>query len=143
MPSRYRLPTVRLLLCVTFYLVKAVVFKVPAYARLTCLPTRRGLSCVHSSVMAKATLPNPPPPPITTSTLKLPSPHRGRPKKLAMPRDTSIPGKLKLPNERDESVSMTSKVPDLLIKQAALDVTHGLQDTSKGVELNTAYKKLK
>lgn len=48
-----------------------------------------------------------------------------------------------MPNERDESVAMTADTPDPLIKQAALDVARGLQDTSNAVELNRAYKKLK
>ena len=48
-----------------------------------------------------------------------------------------------MPNERDESVAMTADAPYPVIEQAAVDVTRGLQDTSKGAELNTAYKKLK
>ena len=48
-----------------------------------------------------------------------------------------------MPNERDESVDMTNDVPDPMIEQAAADVARGLQDTSKAVELDRAYKKLK
>ncbi len=52
-----------------------------------------------------------------------------------------------MPNERDESVAgaatITADAPDPVIEQAAVDVARGLQDTSKAVELNTAYKKLK
>ena len=48
-----------------------------------------------------------------------------------------------MPNERDESVDMTAAAPDPLVKQAAVDVKRGLQDTSNGAELNRAYKKLK
>jgi len=48
-----------------------------------------------------------------------------------------------MPNERDESVSMMADAPDPVIEQAAVDVARGLQDTSKGAELNRAYKKLK
>ena len=48
-----------------------------------------------------------------------------------------------MPNERDESVDMTAETPDPVIEQAAADVARGLQDTSKGAELNRAYKKLK
>ena len=48
-----------------------------------------------------------------------------------------------MPNERDESVAMTADAPDPVIEQAAVDVARGLQDTSKGVELDRAYKKLK
>jgi hypothetical protein len=48
-----------------------------------------------------------------------------------------------MPNERDESVAMTLDEPDPVIEQAALDVARGLTDTSKGAELDRAYKKLK
>lgn len=52
-----------------------------------------------------------------------------------------------MPNERDESVdgaaTITADAPDPMSKQAAIDLAQGLQDTSKGVELNRAYKKLK
>lgn len=48
-----------------------------------------------------------------------------------------------MPNERDESVDMTAAAPDPVIVQAAADVERGLQDTSKGAELNRTYKKLK
>lgn len=48
-----------------------------------------------------------------------------------------------MPNERDESVEMTAAEPDPVIVQAAADVEHGLQDTSKGAELDRVYKKLK
>lgn len=48
-----------------------------------------------------------------------------------------------MPNERDESVDMTNGTPDPVIEQAAVDVARGLQDTSKAVELDRAYQKLK
>ena len=38
---------------------------------------------------------------------------------------------------------MTADSPDPVIEQAAIDVARGLQDTSKGEELNRAYRKLK
>ena len=57
--------------------------------------------------------------------------------------DTAPPGKLALPNERDESVNMTPAQPDPVAKQAARDVARGLQDTSKGAEMDRTYKKLK
>jgi hypothetical protein len=63
--------------------------------------------------------------------------------KQATPHDAAIEAQLKMPNERDESVEMTAAEPDPVIVQAAADVAHGLQDTSKGVELDRAYKKLK
>ena len=59
------------------------------------------------------------------------------------PHDAAVEATLKMPNERDESVDMTPDAPDPMIKQAAIDLAQGLQDTSKGVELNRAYKKLK
>lgn len=64
----------------------------------------------------------------------------GKPQTL---QDTAVEAKLKMPNERDESVDMTADEPDPVIEQAAVDVARGLQDTSKGVELNRAYTKLK
>ena len=59
------------------------------------------------------------------------------------PRDATVESQLQMPNERDESVDMTADVPDPMIEQAAIDVARGLQDTSKGAELNRAYEKLK
>ena len=63
--------------------------------------------------------------------------------KLSPTSDVAIEAKLKMPNERDESLDMTPDAPDPVIEQAAADVARGLQDTSKGAELNRAYKKLK
>ena len=63
--------------------------------------------------------------------------------KLTTPHDEVVEARLKMPNERDESVTMTAAAPDPVIEQAAVDVARGLQDTSKGAELNQAYKKLK
>ena len=73
-----------------------------------------------------------------------PSPaQRARVGKPLTPRDAAVEANLKMPNERDESVDMTPDAPDPMIEQAAVDVARGLQDTSKGAELNRAYKKLK
>ena len=63
--------------------------------------------------------------------------------KLPPALDVAGEAKLKIPSERDESVDMTPDAPDPMIEQAAIDVARGLQDTSKGEELNRAYKKLK
>ena len=84
-------------------------------------------------VNSKTPTPANPPPPA----------QRARVGKPPTPRDAAVEANLKMPNERDESVDMTPDVPDPVIKQAALDVARGLQDTSKGAELNRAYKKLK
>ena len=70
-------------------------------------------------------------------------PQRPRVSKRVTPGDAAVKAKLKIPSERDESVDMTDDVPDPMIEQAALDVARGLQDTSKGNELDRAYKKLK
>ena len=75
---------------------------------------------------------NPPPPT-----------QRARVGKPTTPRDAAVEANLKMPNERDESVDMTPEAPDPVIEQAAVDVARGLRDTSKGAELNQAYKKLK
>lgn len=75
---------------------------------------------------------NPPPPAQRARVGKPPTPH-----------DAAARAKLQMPSERDESVAMTADEPDLLILQAAADVARGIQDTSKGAELNRAYSKLK
>ena len=85
--------------------------------------------------MVKLKTPTPANPPSPTQ--------RARVGKPPTPRDAAVEANLKMPNERDESVDMTPDVPDPVIEQAALDVARGLQDTSKGAELNRAYKKLK
>ena len=77
------------------------------------------------------------------STPKPPDTQRARVGKLPTPRDAVADAKLKMPNGRDESVDMTPDAPDPVIEQAALDVARGLQDTSKAIELNRAYTKLK
>ena len=77
------------------------------------------------------------------SVPSLPPSQRARVDKQATPHDAAIEAQLKMPNEREESVEMTAAEPDPVIVQAAADVEHGLQDTSKGVELNRVYKKLK
>ena len=84
-------------------------------------------------VKLKTPTPSNPPPPA----------QRARVGKPTTPRDATVEAKLQMPNERDESVDMTPDVPDPMIEQAAVDVARGLQDTSKGAELNRAYKKLK
>ena len=80
------------------------------------------------------------------SPLSIPKPlptQGARVSKPPTPRDAAVEAKLQMPNERDESVDMTPEAPDPMIEQAALDVARGLQDTSKGAELNRAYTKLK
>jgi hypothetical protein len=72
---------------------------------------------------------------LTTPTPANPSPPQ--------PTDAATEAMLLMPNERDESIAMTPDAPDPVIEQAAVDVARGLQDTSKGVELNRAYTKLK
>ena len=76
-------------------------------------------------------VPNPPPK------------QRARVNKQRTHSDNAVEAQLKIPSERDESVSMTSDVPNPMIKQAAADVANGLQDTSEGLETDRAYKKLK
>ena len=77
---------------------------------------------------------------MVNSKISLPPPLLSRPKRArvgehATPYDATIEAQLKVPNERDRSVNMTSSMPDPVILQAAADVERGLQDTSKGVEL--------
>ena len=77
------------------------------------------------------------------SLLAHPPTQRAKVAKPQTPHDAAEDAHLRMPNERDESVDMTADVPDPLIEQAAVDVARGLQDTSKGAELDRAYKKLK
>jgi hypothetical protein len=74
--------------------------------------------------------------------VKLTTPTPANPS-LPQPADAATEAKLLMPNERDESIAMTPDAPDPVIEQAAVDVARGLQDTSKGAELNRAYTKLK
>jgi hypothetical protein len=78
-----------------------------------------------------------------TATRAQPPAQRGRVGKPSTPRDASVEAQLQMPNERDESIAMTADEPDPVIEQAAVDVARGVQDTSKGAELNRAYTKLK
>jgi hypothetical protein len=48
-----------------------------------------------------------------------------------------------MPDERDEALDITNDAPDPLMEQAAVHVARGVQDTSKGAELDRANKKLK
>lgn len=57
--------------------------------------------------------------------------------------DIAVEASLSLPHERDQSIDMTADAPDAVIQQAQRDVKRGLQDTSKGPEMNRAYSKLK
>ena len=50
---------------------------------------------------------------------------------------------LSLPHERDQSTDMTPEEIDPVIEQAGRDIKRGLQDTSKGPEMDKAYDKLK
>ncbi len=50
---------------------------------------------------------------------------------------------LQLPHERDQASDMTSGETSPLMEQARRDEADGLKDTSKAVELDRAYKKLR
>lgn len=71
-----------------------------------------------------------------------PQTQRARPDTQPTPHDAAVEAELKLPNERDEAVDMTATSPDPVMEQAAADVARGVLDTSKGTELNRAYRKL-
>ena len=58
-------------------------------------------------------------------------------------KDGSTEQTLELPRDRDEAKDMTSGQNSPLIKQAAADVNDGLQDTSKALETDKAYEKLR
>ena len=59
------------------------------------------------------------------------------------PHDAAVEASLELPHERDQSTDMTTEQPNPTIEQAHRDVAQGLKDTSKGTEMDRAYKKLK
>lgn len=80
---------------------------------------------------------------VHTATLHLPPKQLPQVGKLQTRSDIAVEAQLKIPSERDESVLMTPQAPDPMIKQAAADVANGLQDTSKALETNRTYKKLK
>lgn len=48
-----------------------------------------------------------------------------------------------LPHERDEKTGMTDGVPSKLVQQGARDLKRGLQDTSRAIESDAAYRRLK
>jgi hypothetical protein len=48
-----------------------------------------------------------------------------------------------LPHERDEQVGMTGGIASPVVQQGARDLKRGIQDTSKSVEADAAYAKLK
>ncbi len=52
-------------------------------------------------------------------------------------------GELAMPNERDEKVGVTDGIPSAMVQQGARDLKRGIQDTSKSVESDVAYAKLK
>ena len=58
------------------------------------------------------------------------------------PQDSAVEASVALPHERDQSTDMTAAAPDPVVKQAAKDVARGISDTSKGAEMDKAYKKL-
>ena len=57
--------------------------------------------------------------------------------------DAAVEASLELPHERDQITDMTANKPDPTIKQAQRDVDRGLKDTSKSVEMDSTYRKLK
>ena len=73
------------------------------------------------------------------------SPPTPSPSKVAQTQPGLLPSsdELLMPHERDQSTDMTSEEIDPVIEQAGRDVKRGLQDTSKGPEMDKAYDKLK
>ena len=57
--------------------------------------------------------------------------------------DAAVEASLELPHERDQITDMTADKPDPTIKQAKRDVDRGLKDTSKSLEMDNIYQKLK
>ena len=48
-----------------------------------------------------------------------------------------------MPHERDEAAGMTGGVQSKRVQQGHVDVERGVQDTSRALESDTAYRKLK
>ena len=65
-----------------------------------------------------------------------------RARKSGTPQDASVDVSLQLPHERDQSVDMTARETNPVVEQASQDLAKGLKDTSKGAEMDVAYKKL-
>lgn len=63
--------------------------------------------------------------------------------RVATAHDASVEASLALPHERDQALDMTPDKPSPLVKQAGKDLARGLQDTSKGAEMDKAYQKLR
>lgn len=74
---------------------------------------------------------------------KTPLTETSRPGRAASPRDSAVEASLELPHERDQATDMTGESASPLVEQAAKDLQRGLKDTSKGPEMDKAYKKLK
>ncbi|MCY7370869.1 MAG: hypothetical protein LH479_08370 [Polaromonas sp.] len=73
---------------------------------------------------------------------KTPRPQAGRTGNPATPHDQSVETSLEMPHERDQATDMTAAAPDPKIEQAARDVANGLEDTSKGAEMDATYRKV-
>lgn len=114
------------------------------FARLTA---RQGV-LLHSRYMNSSQHGNPDPgrpadrPAGKGMPAKDPRAQRSRPGKQDTLKDGAVEASLELPHERDQAVDMTHAMPDAAIEQAGKDVKRGLTDTTKGVELDRAYKKL-
>ncbi|OYY87114.1 MAG: hypothetical protein B7Y42_15340 [Polaromonas sp. 28-63-22] len=64
------------------------------------------------------------------------------PGRQTTPHDAAVEASAELPHDRDQSTDMTAATPDPAIHQAAKDLKRGLSDTSKGAEMDKAYRKL-
>lgn len=64
------------------------------------------------------------------------------PGRQTTPHDAAVEASTQLPHERDQSTDMTAARPDPKVRQAAEDVGRGVSDTSKGAEMDKAYRKL-
>ena len=74
---------------------------------------------------------------------RLPQDERARVGVPQTPHDASVEASLALPHERDQSTDMTASKRDPVMVQAERDLRQGIADTSEGVEMGNAYKKLK
>ena len=73
---------------------------------------------------------------------KQPKPQKQLPGRQSDASDGSAENALELPNDRDQAIDMTADKVDPRIRQAAVDLKNGLQDTSNSIETNKTYKKI-
>jgi hypothetical protein len=96
--------------------------------------TRPASHRIHGTLRLKKTASDATAQPIAHAAAHLDLTHDTKPNEVAEPA---------LPHERDEQVGMTGGIASPVVQQGARDLERGIQDTSKSVEADVAYAKLK